>query len=252
MVAAATHHSSRHGRSYTGSHLHHQATGKIKRPQPVWAEKTTGAPHHVGQRQIDEGAPEQHKQHPGTEIHPLHHRSGDQCRRDDREGELEEGHRTVAELTIAIGRRPVAQPGPLKAADEGCQRPASRRKGEAVAEQNPEHADQPHGRKAHHHGVEHIAAAHKAGIEEGQRRRHHQHQRCTDQHEAVVRRVLRRIGSQKKQSRLSSWGEPPAQPASYLVAKATDSGLLRVVRNIFRTLHRMIGHKKRVPQDPLA
>ena len=119
-------------------------------------------------------------------MHPLHHRPGDQGRRDDREGELKQRHGAMAELAIAIGRRPIAEARPLETPNERRQGAAALRESQAVAKQHPEHTHQGHGSKAHHHGVEHVAAAHKPRIEEGQGWRHHQHQGRTEQHEAVV------------------------------------------------------------------
>jgi len=73
-----------------------------------------------------------------------------------------------------------------QAADEGRQGARARRKDEAVAEQHPEQAHHGQGGKAHHHGVEHVAAAHEAPVEERERWCHQQHQGGADQHEAVV------------------------------------------------------------------
>ena len=241
VIAAAPHHRSGHGRTHTGRHFHHQTTGEIERPQTLRPQKAPRPPNHVGERQVDERAPQQHKQQPGPEIHPFHHGPGDQRRRDDRKGELEEGHRTMAELAIAIGCRPIAEARPLQATDERGQRTTAGGERQAVAEQHPEHAHQAHGREAHHHRVEHVAAAHKPGIKQRQGRRHHQHQGSTDEHKAIVGRVLCRIHSEQKQISLSEWAEPPARRVLSLVAKATVGRPFRVVRNTNAAAR----HKKR-------
>ena len=106
----------------------------------------------------------------------------------------------MAELAIAVGRRPVTQADPLPAANEGGQGTAAGGKGQAVAEQHPEHADQGHGRKAHHHGVEHVAAAHEAGVKQRQGGGHHQHQGGADQHKAIVGATQRPIYSEQDQA----------------------------------------------------
>ena len=55
-----------------------------------------------------------------------------------------------------------------------------------VAEHRPQHADESQRDEAHHHRVERVLRADQAAVEEGQRRRHQQHQRGGDQHPGGV------------------------------------------------------------------
>ena len=59
-------------------------------------------------------------------------------------------------------------------------------KGKAVADHDPQHADQPHQEETHHHGVEHVLGACEAAVEERQARGHQQHQGGAEQHQHVV------------------------------------------------------------------
>ena len=64
-------------------------------------------------------------------------------------------------------------------------------KGEAVANDGPDHRNNGHHGKALHHGRKHIFLAHQAAIKEGEpRTSHHQNKSGTGQHPGVVGRTL--------------------------------------------------------------
>jgi len=71
-----------------------------------------------------------------------------------------------------------AQAGVVQRADDGV----AGRESQRITQQRPDHGDQAQCDEAHHHGVEGVLRPHQPAVEEGQRRRHQQHQRRGHEH----------------------------------------------------------------------
>ena len=81
--------------------------------------------------------------------------------------------------------------------------------GEAVADQDPEHADDAGGQHALHEDVQHVLGAHQAAVEEGEaRQRHHQDQGRRGQHPGGVAAVdhRRRVFGERERARQQGQG----------------------------------------------
>jgi hypothetical protein len=106
---------------------------------------------------------------------------------------------TESIVTPAADLREVADPGVA-----GAER-------EAVADQDPEHADDASGDEALHEDIEDVLGAHQAAVEQGEAgERHHQDERRAGEHPGGVatvddrRRLLgpgRRVGQQRRDRR---------------------------------------------------
>lgn len=70
--------------------LHHEAPGEVQGAQGV-RDPAAGSPHPVCDGNVYEQGPHRHEDQPGRELHAVRDGAADQCRRDDREGELERG-----------------------------------------------------------------------------------------------------------------------------------------------------------------
>ena len=83
---------------------------------------------------------------------------------------------------FARGEVDAVEEGVAEAADDA----AVAVEGERVADRGPGDGGDGDRGDAHHEGVEGVLRAHQAGVEEAQRRGHHQHQRRRDQHPGGV------------------------------------------------------------------
>ena len=113
----------------------------------------------------------------GGEPHPLDDRAGDQRRGDDREGPLERHEQHVRDGALRLEPDTVQEDvrqitDPLVGAGER----------QRIADERPGHADEAERNETHHHRVERVLGAGQPAIEERERWRHQQHQRCRNQH----------------------------------------------------------------------
>jgi hypothetical protein len=165
------------------------ATGKVEAGNFAiegGVEKSALAPHHVRHGRIDDDGPQGEEQAHGAEFHALGEGSGDEGRRDDGEHELVDhvGLRRDGCAVVGIGSEPDVM---HKCVMESANEAVAGSKGEAVADQSPEHGDDAHHGKALHHGGEHIFAANQAAVEERKSRAgHHQDQGGAGEHPGVI------------------------------------------------------------------
>ena len=173
-----------HEGGHAGADVHHEPAGEVEGLPQAGADgavrgEEPAAPHHVGQRGVDDGGPDGHEDAPRDELEAVGHRAGDEGDRDDREGgavgrgdEPALGHRAgQPEVTGGVPHHP----GPPVAA------------GHPVDPQDPDDADEAHRDEGHHDHVERGLRAGHAAVEDGQsgcheqdhrRARHHPHCPC--------------------------------------------------------------------------
>ena len=119
----------------------------------------------------------------GAEPHPLDHRSGDQGDGDDAEGRLEGHEDELGDFRPFAGREvDAAEETVAEAADQV----AGAVEGKRVADRRPGHRGDGDRADAHHERVERVLRTNEAGVEEAERRGHHQDERRRDQHPGGV------------------------------------------------------------------
>ena len=187
----------------TGVEVDDGSSGEIQRTEAE--QQAVRIPHHVGNREIDEGHPERHEQDHRRELHTLGEGADDQRRRDAGEGHLEgdvDIFRQDHALREGGDRGVLMDPHQEDLAEAAPERTGAAAEGEGIA---PEHPDHHHkrsdGRALHEHG-EHVLGAHQAAIEQGQpRQEHEQHQRAGHQHPGGVAFVHHRSRGHRSRRR---------------------------------------------------
>ena len=184
-----------HETGETGADVHDVATCEVEGTDHVADEASVAAPDHVGQRCIDERYPKDHEQDEGAELHAAGDGTRDDGRRDHGEGELEaDVHDGGIVEPLAVDAflgehvRHGAEAADLVDAAEERQGavPAI---GKGPSEQNPDDADDTDDAKDHHHRVDDVLAPGEATVEEGQPRRHEEHQHGAYDHECSCSRI---------------------------------------------------------------
>ena len=190
--------------------MHDRAAGEVDRLDlggrvPDAVHHAVGAPHHVGQREVDDEHPQHDEGHDGRVLHALGDRADDQGRRDDREHQLV--HREhVLRHPVRRSRRSARSRRPCKNAN--CRAPedaaerAALAEHEAVADQPPQDGDDAGAAEALRHDRQDVLATHEAAVEQRQaRQRHEEHQRGRGHHPGVVAGTRRR--RQRRRLRLA-------------------------------------------------
>ena len=178
-TAALAEHEGEDERRVAARHVDDEPAGEVDGAR--LEDPALGAPHHVGDRAVDGEEPHRDERAPCAELHALGDRAEDQGGRDDREHRLEHDEDVlgdVARRRREVGRhrvdRHAGESGLREVADEGV----AGAEGEAVADEDPEHADDAGGQHALHEDVEDVLRAHQAAVEEGETgKRHHQDER---------------------------------------------------------------------------
>ena len=114
---------------------------------------------------VNERGPEERKDEEAAEFHPFGEGAGDQRRRDDREHGLEDHKGLVGHRRAIIGVRlqpHAVQPEPFETADDV---PLIRTERQAVAPQDPLHADETENNKTLHDGTQRVLLTDHTGIE---------------------------------------------------------------------------------------
>ena len=168
-AAALAQHDGADQRGDAGADVNHGAAGKIQRSHGT---DPAAAPYPVGQRVVNQGAPQQAEDQEGGKLHALGKGAGDERRGDGREHALK---RHEGEVRNGVGVRAGLAPYPRQAevvqvADHAAD---IRAKGKAVSPQHPLHADHGQQNETLHQGGQHVLAAHQAAVEQRQARRHH-------------------------------------------------------------------------------
>jgi hypothetical protein len=171
------------------AHLHRHTAGEVERSvrgEPAAAERP------VRQDGVDADRPQRGEGQERAEAHPLDDGAGHERHRDDAEGRLE-GH----EQELRDG-------GPL-ARDEGdvvqerLPEPTEQVAGAVERERVPDRCPRHHGDRdrgdAHHERVERVLRADETGVEEAQRRRHHEDEGGCGEHPRRVPRAQLGDGS---------------------------------------------------------
>ena len=151
-------------------------------------------PHHVGNRQVAEGEPDDHEQQHGRELDALgkgtdDQRTGDACKRGLESGEHDFRNDHALAEGSGIGKRTgrvvpdALHKQPVKPADVGT----AFGEGQAVAIHKPQHHDQAESHHDLHQHRQHVLAAHQATVEQSQTRDGHQNdQQGGDHHPGGV------------------------------------------------------------------
>jgi hypothetical protein len=136
--------------------------------------------HPVGDRPVDQHQPHGDEHRVGRELEAVGGRPGDQRRRDDRERHLvraeqhERNGQGRKELVGGGTDAHVFQEGVVEVADHAGV--AGIAEGQAEHDHRPEDGQQAHGEEVLHQHRQHVLRPDHASIEEGQARRHEQHQ----------------------------------------------------------------------------
>ena len=96
--------------------------------------------------------------------------------------------------------------------------------GERVADQGPEDHRDGDRADAHHEGVERVLRPHQAGVEEAERRGHHQHQRRRHQHPGGVARADPGDCGRHREAHLSTGVRAPVSVSPVRIRTACSSG----------------------------
>ena len=194
------------------------------------------------ERDVDEGQPQNRKQHEGGKPHPLRDRARDQRNRDDRERHLVDHEQAFGDRLRegADGRhRDPGQEDPVEPADVG----AIAGERQSVAEDHPEHRNHRRRGEALSHGGEHVLLAHHAAIKERQPRHgHHQNDARGDQHPRGIRAIdpgglrpcRRRTEQKHRRSRKHAAAKPRPSLSFHLALSSLCGGPVRGHRYRFR------------------
>ncbi|MCY1287930.1 hypothetical protein D9M70_369460 [compost metagenome] len=168
--------------SHTGVDVHHGAAGEVQHA-PVPHQGAVAAPHHVGDRRIDQGEPDGHEHQHGGELHALGKGTHDQGGGDDGERHLEGDEYALGEGRDQAVDADAAEERLGEAADEGAEVEyallhAGGIEGQAVAVDHPEDADQTGDGEALHHHRQNVLGPHHAAIEQRQAGDGHEQDQC--------------------------------------------------------------------------
>jgi hypothetical protein len=170
-AAPVADHECRNQRRDAGIHVHHRSTRVVAETH---VGEPAAAPHPMCHGQIDDHEPQRAEQQHRAESDALRECADDQCRRDDREGELEHHEHGLRYRAADGADFYPAQPGFRQTPDEI---PAFGER-DGVAEDQPKHGYDAAQREALHQHREHVAAADEAAVEQREPRQgHHQHER---------------------------------------------------------------------------
>ena len=159
-----------------GDDLDHQAAGVVECAD--LREPAVRIPHPVRDGDVDEQRPDRHEEHPRRELRAVGDRTADQRCGEDRERQLEGREQHLRNLPVH-GRRVDARHAEVfESADDAAVIVAER---EAVPDEQPHHGDQGDRDETHHDHVEDALGADHAAVEQGQARRHEQHEGGADQ-----------------------------------------------------------------------
>ena len=181
IPAARAYDTRRHQRGRARVHVHDGAAGKIERTH---LSQPAAAPDPVRDRAVHDDGPQADEGHIGREAHAPDDGAGNQGRGDDREGGLVGHEQQMGDAAPGL-EADAAQEKVRRVADPV--RAGGKR--ERVADDRPQHADEPERDDAHHHRVQDVLGAHQAAVEERQRRCHEQHERCGSEHPCCISRA---------------------------------------------------------------
>ena len=159
--------------------MYHVAAGKVECADDVADKGAIAAPNHVGERRIDHKQPNAQEGRHGTKLNAAGQAARNDSSRDHGkchlEGDVDDLRVDGTVRGIALGRlqhliehRQAQQL--VKASNKRAGTVAA--VGQRPAGNNPQHADQANGAKAHKHGVDDIFAPGQAAIEKRQTRCH--------------------------------------------------------------------------------
>ncbi|MCY1287001.1 hypothetical protein D9M70_359840 [compost metagenome] len=191
VALALAQHQAAHQAGDTGVDVHHGAAGEVQHA-PVPHQGAVAAPHHVGDRRIDQGEPDGHEDQHGGEFHALGEGTDDQRRGDDGEGHLEGDEHAFREGRDQAVDTHAAEEDLGETAHEGAEVDdallhAGGVEGETVAVDHPQYADQACDGEALHHHRENVLGPNHAAVEQCQAGNgHEQHQRGGGEHPSRV------------------------------------------------------------------
>ena len=191
-----------------GIDVHNRAAGEV---EYAGLAQETAAPYPVGDRRVDDDDPETDEDQERRELEAIDDGAGYQRRGDDGEGHLK-GHEN--RFGNRAGERVgchTDQEHTVESADEGV----ALGKGEAVADDHPQHRDDAGDGEALHDRVEHVFLAYHSAVKQRQARDgHQQHQGGRGQHPrgvAAVERRRRALG-QRRPGHEPTPGDDSADP----------------------------------------
>ena len=155
-------------------------------PRPV--------PHHVRDRAVTEGEPDDEEQQHGGELHALHDRAQDQAAGNRGEGRLERDVDQLVQRCVLAERRchgEALRGGVEGSLEEQAAESADDRvtlgERQRISVDAPQHGDQREAHEHLHQHRQHVLGAHQAAVEQPQRRhRHQQHERGGGEHPGGV------------------------------------------------------------------
>ncbi|MNR08670.1 hypothetical protein D3C85_1248380 [compost metagenome] len=171
--------------------MHHGAASEVQHA-PVPHQAAVAAPHHVGDRRIDQGEPDGHEDQHGGKFHALGEGTDDQRRGDDGEGHLEGDEHAFREGRDQTVDTHATEEGLVQATHEGVEvdHPLLHTggvEGQAIAEDHPQDADQAGDGKALHHHRKDVLGPNHAAVEQCQTGNgHEQHQSGGGEHPSRV------------------------------------------------------------------
>ncbi|MNE37730.1 hypothetical protein D3C80_1315970 [compost metagenome] len=186
--------------------MHHGATGEVQHA-PVPHQAAVAGPDHVGDRCVDQGEPHGHEDQHRGELHALGEGTDDQRRGDDGEGHLEGDEHAFREGADQAVRGQAAEKRLGQPADEGVEVDdpllhAGGVEGQAVAVEDPQHADQAGDGEALHHHRKDVLGTDHAAVEQRQAGDgHEQDQRGGRQHPGGIAAVQGRFFGSQGQAR---------------------------------------------------
>ncbi len=142
------------------------------RPGPV--------PHHMSQRNVGKGEPDDREEQHGGKLDALGKGTDDKAAGDGGKGPLKHHIDELADTDpLAEGGRDGVRSDPLEQhLAEGAEHAVALGKGERVAVDNPEHADEAEQGKDLHQHAQHVFGAHQPAVEESQTGDRHQDHQC--------------------------------------------------------------------------
>ena len=186
IAAALAEHDREHQRAHARGNVHDVAAGEIQRAQR--RQRAAFAPDHVCQRIVDHQRPENDEEHQRLKAHAPDKRSSEQRRRYHGKHHLEAAVNEVRNIVRVWPsfHAHAVQPKPAQVADDAAVVTAE---GQRVTNQTPHQGGDADDRHTAHHRIHHIFAPHQPAVEEGQPRRHKEHQRSTDDHKSSISTV---------------------------------------------------------------
>ncbi len=163
-------------------------------------ERSPPPPHHVCEREVDDGDPDTREQEPGAELDPLGQGTTDEGGGDDRECHLERDVDDVGGVAPGAGDEVAVSIGDAVLEAEELERVGKNAPdvlgavGHRPSPQNVDDADDGHGPpEGHHHHVQDGLGPRHPAVEESEAGCHQQDQRCSHQHPCGVTGVRQQI-----------------------------------------------------------